>query len=235
MVQGLQIQPTHLPLDLTRPTFIAVYAILIQPSDVFIFLATFQTADINETTLQTLNELKPKTELFRCDSNRECSCRLRRWLEVAVGAIRRTINKSQRQYITKKVNILLTAFKLCTQRQWSHEAGLFFDLFILNLWNCVFFLAFLLFLLPYCSSSFTLCLASDAPPPHLLSNTIQLGKRERGGWLTSSKHVPDHVPGQYALTQCSAATEAMLQRWCSPGATLDVRPVLRTVNSNAII
>lgn len=196
-------------------------------------LILIQTADINEITLQTLNELKPKTELLRCDWNRECSCRLRRWLEVAVGAIRRTINKSQRQYITKKVNILLTAFKLCTQRQWSREAGLIFDLFILNLWNRVFFLAFLLFLLPYCSPSFTLCLASDAPSPTF--KYYPTGEEGEGGRLTSSKHVPDHVPGQYVLTQCSAATEAMLQRWCSPGATLDVRPGLRTVNSNAII
>lgn len=132
---------------------------------------------------QTLNELKLKTQLFRCYWNRGRSCHLCWWLEVAAGATRRTINKRQRQYITKKVNILLTAFKLYTQRKWSQRADVFKSC-LSSIWcqkwvcllECNFFLSFLS-LLSCCSPSLTFFFSPQMLPPHFLSNTILTGGR----------------------------------------------------------
>lgn len=173
----------------------------------------------NSNSAQTLNELQLKIQLFRCYWNRGRSCHLCWWLEVAVGATRRTINKRQRQYITKKVNILLTAFKLSMQRKWSQQADVLKSC-LSSIWcqkwacllECNFFL--FLFLLSYCSPSLNFFSHLRCSP--LIS--FQIPSKGGGGW-TSSKHVPDHVPAQCALTRCSTATEAMLWRWCSPRAT----------------
>lgn len=175
----------------------------------------------NSNSAQTLNELQLKIQLFRCYWNRGRSCHLCWWLEVAVGATRRTINKRQRQYITKKVNILLTAFKLSMQRKWSQQADVLkscLSSIWCQKWACLLECNFFLF----CSFSptvlhpLTFFLTSDAPPSFPFKYHLTGGGG--GGW-TSSKHVPDHVPAQCALTRCSTATEAMLWRWCSPRAT----------------